>query len=589
MNVPTGPMRKSSIFIKNFQLTSSLSYQDYNINMIPSLLSIKKKIKTQMLSKYDFSREAFYKLKITQILNRKSIPYAHYRERLIVIDIKEFLKQEYIKEEIPNKLNLIILINSYLFKEYPNYLVLNDIYPILQLNMMQKQKLLNDNYHLLIDQYRIKSQFSNGNKIINSDLFDDSQSFDESKYYDPIFYNNQVNRSDSIGSIENFVKYIDNIEKGYNDNGNGLLRTPLLRSKKSKQRRIGAMFSIIKKMTSFDLALDNIDIFSFGSNHMSSEEIMKKLSNRPKNARPTIKEDNDDLLINSFSDSNNQDGSPTQKSPKKAMNLFQQRIKKNKTNSYQIKFQSKLSERNSMRSSLNSNSSITKKHTKANENTMNVMDYKFSTIRNNISPTSNSLKFAKTSKFLERMKNRQKMTKELSSAQEQSNYDFCNSITDIIKKEREEEEKGMTLSPPNKIGLVLPYTNKIANNTILLKNHVIKKATKDCPLPLLNKDKKKRSNYNTIQTASSSVRYKVSKNTSPPSFTPLASPIIKVPKSKLANSKVISPEPFVLNQYTMTSPIHRKKKKEARNVKKIIKSGVVNVNNKHVKFLKLKI
>lgn len=589
MNVPTGPMRKSSIFIKNFQLTSSLSYQDYNINMIPSLLSIKKKIKTQMLSKYDFSREAFYKLKITQILNRKSISYAHYRERLIVIDIKEFLKQEYIKEEIPNKLNLIILINSYLFKEYPNYLVLNDIYPILQLNMMQKQKLLNDNYHLLIDQYRIKSQFSNGNKIINSDLFDDSQSFNESKYYDPIFYNDQVNRSDSIGSIENFVKYIDNIEKGYNDNGNGLLRTPLLRSKKSKQRRIGAMFSIIKKMTSFDLALDNIDIFSFGSNHMSSEEIMKKLSNRPKNARPTIKEDNDDLLINSFSDSNNQDGSPTQKSPKKAMDLFKQRIKKNKTNSYQMKFQSKLSERNSMRSSLNSNSSITKKHTKANENTMNVMDYKFSTIRNNISPTSNSLKFAKTSKFLERMKNRQKMTKELSSAQEQSNYDFCNSITDIIKKEREEEEKGMTLSPPNKIGLVLPYSNKIANNTILLKNFVIKKATTDCPLPLLNKDTKKRSNYNTIQTASSSVRYKVSKNTSPPSFTPLASPIIKVPKYKLSNSKVISPEPFVLNQYTMTSPIHRKKKKEARNVKKIIKSGVMNVNNKHVKFLKLKI
>ena len=587
MNVPTGPMRKSSIFIKNFQLTSSLSYQDYNINIIPSLLSIKKKIKLQMLSKYDFSTEAFYKLKITQILNRKSIPYAHYRERLIVIDIKEFLKQIYIKEEIPNKLNLIISINSFLFKEYPNYLALNDIYPILQLNMMQKQKLLNDNYHLLIEQYRIKSQFSNGNKIIDSDLFDDSQSFDESKYYDPIFYNEQVNRSDSIGSIENFVKYIDNIEKGYNDNGNGLLRTPLLRSKKSKQRRIGAMFSIIKKMTSFDLALDNIDIFSFGSNHMSSEEIIKKLSNRPKNARPTIKEDNDDLLINSFSDSNKEDGSPTQKGSKRAMDLLQKRIKKNKTNSYQIKFQSKLSERNSMRSSLNSNSSITKKHTKLNDNTMNVMDYKYSTIRNNISPTSNSLKFAKTSKFLERMKNRQKMVKELSSAHEQSNYDFCNSITDTIKKEREEEEKGMTLSSTSKIGLFLPYSNKFTNNPLLLKNLFIKKQITDSTLPLLNKDKKKRSNYNTIQTASSSVRYKVSKNTSPPSFTPLASPIIKVPKYKLSNK--ISPEPLVLNQYTMTSPIHREKKKEAKNVKKIIKSGVMNVNNKHVKFIKLNI
>ena len=109
----------------------------------------------------------------------------------------------------------------------------------------------------------------------------------------------------------------------------------------------------------------------------------------------------------------------------------------------------------------------------------------------------------------------------------------------------------------------------------------------DSTLPLLNKDKKKRSNYNTIQTASSSVRYKVSKNTSPPSFTPLASPIIKVPKYKLSNK--ISPEPLVLNQYTMTSPIHREKKKEAKNVKKIIKSGVMNVNKKHVKFIKLNI
>ena len=171
------------------------------------------------------------------------------------------------------------------------------------------------------------------------------------------------------------------------------------------------------------------------------------------------------------------------------------------------------------------------------------------------------------------------MVKELSSAHEQSNYDFCNSITDTIKKEREEEEKGMTL--------FLPYSNKITNNPLLLKNLFIKKQITDSTLPLLNKDKKKRSNYNTIQTASSSVRYKVSKNTSPPSFTPLASPIIKVPKYKLSNK--ISPEPLVLNQYTMTSPIHREKKKEAKNVKKIIKSGVVNVKNKHVKFIKLNI
>ena len=128
----------------------------------------------------------------------------------------------------------------------------------------KEQKLINENYHHLIEDYKHNTNSKNNkSNIFDSDFFDDSKSDEDSKYYDPIFFTNKMNKSDSIGSVENLVKYINNIEKGYNDIGNGLLKTPLLKGKKSKQRRASTMFSIIKKMTSYDIKFDQIDISNF--------------------------------------------------------------------------------------------------------------------------------------------------------------------------------------------------------------------------------------------------------------------------------------------------------------------------------------
>ena len=63
MSSPIAPERKSSIFIKNFHFLSS----DASTAEVPSMLSLREQIEKRMLSKYDFSREAFYRMKITQI------------------------------------------------------------------------------------------------------------------------------------------------------------------------------------------------------------------------------------------------------------------------------------------------------------------------------------------------------------------------------------------------------------------------------------------------------------------------------------------------------------------------------------------
>ena len=166
INSPRSTVRKSSIFIKNFQFPPTADYQGKIPNHIPSQLELKQQIEKRMLSKYDFSLEAFYRMKINQILNHHSIPYARYKERLIEIDINEFLKQEYSTEEINAKLKLIILILSFLIKEYPNYTSLFNVYQIMQINMMQKQKLINDNYHLLIEEYRKKANINIDRKSV---------------------------------------------------------------------------------------------------------------------------------------------------------------------------------------------------------------------------------------------------------------------------------------------------------------------------------------------------------------------------------------------------------------------------------------
>lgn len=387
MSSPIAPERKSSIFIKNFHFLSS----DASTAEVPSMLSLREQIEKRMLAKYDFSCEAFYRMKITQIINRRSIPYSRYKERLIEIDIKEFIKQEYTnKEEIHSKLKLIILILSFLIKEFPNYLSLSGIYQIMQVNMMKKQKLINENYHYLIEDYKHNTNMKNnksGMNIFDSDFFDDSKSDEDSKYYDPIFFTNKMNKSDSIGSVENLVKYINNIEKGYNDIGNGLLKTPLLKGKKSKQRRVSTMFSIIKKMTSYDIKFDKIDISNF--NQYSPNNRIKVARTCNNNMIKEDEKDNtsfDDEKVNAI----------------KAISLIQARIQKTKTNSY-------LSGMKGRRQ--NSSLSHLRRREESKEN------------------SSNSSKFVKTSVFIEKMKRKSIPTEPTNGTEDKKEY---NSTRDKI-------------------------------------------------------------------------------------------------------------------------------------------------------------
>ena len=378
MSSPIAPERKSSIFIKNFHFLSS----DASTAEVPSMLSLREQIEKRMLSKYDFSREAFYRMKITQILNRRSIPYSRYKERLVEIDIKEFIKQEYTnKEEIHSKLKLIILILSFLIKEFPNYLSLSGIYQIMQVNMMKKQKLINENYHHLIEDYKHNTNSKNNkSNIFDSDFFDDSKSDEDSKYYDPIFFTNKMNKSDSIGSVENLVKYINNIEKGYNDIGNGLLKTPLLKGKKSKQRRVSSMFSIIKKMTSYDIKFDKIDISNFNQYIPNNRIKVARTCNNN-----IIKEDEKDNT--SFDDE--------KVNAIKAIGLIQARIQKTKTNSY-------LSGMKGVRQ--NSSLSHLRRREESKDN------------------SSNSSKFVKTSVFIEKMKRKSIPTEPTNGTEDKNEF-----------------------------------------------------------------------------------------------------------------------------------------------------------------------
>lgn len=580
---PRSTIRKSSIFINNFQFPSTADYQGKARNNIPSQLELKKQIEKRMLSKYDFSLEAFYRMKINQILNRRSIPYARYKERLIEIDLKDFLKQEYSSKEINSKLKLIILILSFLIKEYPNYTSLFNVYQTMQINMMQKQKLINDNYHLLIEEYRKKANINIGNmnNIFDSDFFDESQQDDDSKIYDPIFFTDKMNKSDSIGSVENLVKYIYHVEKGYDDIGNGLLKTPTIRSKKNKKRRIGAMFSIIKKMTSYDLDGSNVDVFNLNPN-FHSEKInynSKFISNLDN--KNVIKEDENDS-VNSFE--GNANSNNTNINSLKAIHILQARIKKTKTNSYLIDHhrqklfgrspfkKNKLisdikenSKRNSVlinnsNNSLNNNLSGSISHTNSN-NINNNKSNTISSMNNNISNNNNSSgikysnfrksiennyntinntpsinKFAKTSAFIERMRNKHKKSKNFSLSHEKIYLDNINRKEDKIYETS--DTIGNTISPLRKIGLFFSNSNQKTN---LLKQFLTRK--------IIEKDKNFPSLFSHTKNAKSEImnsiteakKFKVVKNKSGQIISPITSRF--APKVKAENNRYIFQSP----------------------------------------------
>ena len=641
INSPRSTVRKSSIFIKNFQFPPTADYQGKTPNHIPSQLELKQQIEKRMLSKYDFSLEAFYRMKINQILNHHSIPYARYKERLIEIDINEFLKQEYSTEEINAKLKLIILILSFLIKEYPNYTSLFNVYQIMQINMMQKQKLINNNYHLLIEEYRKKANINIGNvnNIFDSDFFNESQQDDDSKYYAPIFFTDKMNKSDSIGSVENLVKYIYNVEKGYDDIGNGLLKTPTIRSKKNKKRRIGAMFSIIKKMTSYDLNGSNIDVFNLNPNYHS-----EKIKYNPKcisnlDNKNAIKEDENDL-VNSFEDNSNSNNANT--NSLKAIHLLQVRIKKTKTNSYLtdhnrqkllerspfkknrlISERKENNKRNSILTISNSNNSLNNNLSRSisHNNSNNINSNKsntISSINNNISSNSPSRirysnfrkslennyktinntpsinKFAKTSAFIEKMRNKHKKYKNFSLSHEKL-------YLDNYKKEDKNYEtsdtNGNTISPKKKIGLFFSNTNQKTN---LLKIFLTRKMIeKDHNFPPLFSHSKN-SKSDIINSITSAKKFKVVKNKPGQIVSPMTSPV--VPKVKGENNKYIfqSPGDFSRSKcfYTLSSfnsnikpsqltHSYTKKVKQKNNSKKVLEDcsqsynmGYNIINNK---------
>lgn len=244
------PQQPSLLFPQPFSLPTTYPSSITSHYKIHPISFIKSRLMTRISKKFNSTPSLFSKLQANQILNPLCPLSFRYKERLIQIDEKEFLKQLYSGYDILPKLKLIITILSFLIKSYPNYLPLSRMYPVMQRNMKSKQHLINSNYLHLINEYKLR--YSKFDLFFDQSFYSSDSDSHSVIHYDPIFYPKKVNKSDSIGSVENLVKYIHNIEEGYDDIGNGCLLTPTLKPKKSRKRRIGAVFSFIKNMVNFE-------------------------------------------------------------------------------------------------------------------------------------------------------------------------------------------------------------------------------------------------------------------------------------------------------------------------------------------------
>ena len=244
------PQQPPLLFPQPFSLPTTYPSSITSHYKIHPISFIKSRLMTRIAKKFNSTPSLFSKLQANQILNPLCPLSFRYKERLIQIDEKEFLKQLYSGYDILPKLKLIITILSFLIKSYPNYLSLSHMYPVMQRNMKSKQHLINSNYLHLINEYKLR--YSKFDLFFDQSFYSSDSDSHSVIHYDPIFYPKKVNKSDSIGSVENLVKYIHNIEEGYDDIGNGCLLTPTLKPKKSRKRRIGAVFSFIKNMVNFE-------------------------------------------------------------------------------------------------------------------------------------------------------------------------------------------------------------------------------------------------------------------------------------------------------------------------------------------------
>ena len=244
------PQQPSLLFPQPFTLPTAYPPSIISHFKIHPISFIKSRLMTRITKKFNSTPSLFSKLQANQILNPLCPLSFRYKERLIQIDEKEFLKQFYNGYDILPKLKLIITILSFLIKSYPNYLALSRMYPVMQRNMKSKQHLINSNHLHLINEYKLR--YSKFDLFFDQSFYSSDSDSHSVIHYDPIFYPKKVNKSESIGSLENLVKYIHNIEEGYDDIGNGCLLTPALKPKKSRKRRIGAVFSFIKNMVNFE-------------------------------------------------------------------------------------------------------------------------------------------------------------------------------------------------------------------------------------------------------------------------------------------------------------------------------------------------
>lgn len=195
--------------------------------------SVIRNIFIKIRSKYDFSNKTFFKMKINQLTNPKSNIYNKFVELLLSIDSEEFLRQYYFTDTIQRVLPTLTLDYSNNYRSIPNYFSLNDKYSFLMnwLNLKQKG-IYNDNDNCNINNigksneskrcanYKIINDSIN--KIGKSSFSLDTDSRDNKNKQSINYEFNSIGLSvnsnknlilkDSIDSIIDFAKYIDELE-----------------------------------------------------------------------------------------------------------------------------------------------------------------------------------------------------------------------------------------------------------------------------------------------------------------------------------------------------------------------------------------
>jgi hypothetical protein len=232
-----------------------------------------------LYSKYFVNAETYNKMFINQLLNPKTTMHMKYKEYLITMDVKEFIKKYYNMSNSFQKANLLAIINFELVKPSPNFLNMDSIYVIMQKNLKEKQFILNDYFKAIKKiKHDITTTTKNNYHFLNhygdsfNNIFElkDSLINENSKQFNSRFYIDPQDKEDSIIFIENLIEYINDttiqprpkeqneIFNNNNDNNNveRLVKiTPSTRKSKKfkdKSKRIGAVSTLLKKLSSYE-------------------------------------------------------------------------------------------------------------------------------------------------------------------------------------------------------------------------------------------------------------------------------------------------------------------------------------------------